>query len=94
MWIKDFIGKEIRIINASKINQNFLIVFISEFDKDFNLIRNVKSNKIDIKDNEWVIYNPKIYKDNDTKTKDLIKIESNFNYQRIQNLFLTFPHYH
>ncbi len=88
IWIKDFIGKEIRIINASKINQNFLIdVLISEFDKDFNLIRNVKSNKIDIKDNEWVIYNPKIYKDNDTKTKDLIKIESNFNYQRIQNLF-------
>ena len=88
LWIKDFIGQEIRIINASKIDQNFLVdVIISEFDKNFVLNRNIKSDKIDIKKNEWAIYNPKIYTNNDTETKEFIQIKSNFNYQRIQNLF-------
>ncbi len=88
LWIKDFIGQEIRIINASKIDQNFLVdVLISEFDQNFVLKRNIKSDKIDIKENEWAIYNPKIYTNNDTEIKELIKIKSNFNYQRIQNLF-------
>ncbi len=88
LWIKDFVGKDVRIINASKINQNFLIdVFISEFDENFELKRNIKSNKIDIKENEWLIYNPEIYIDNRSEIKNLELINSNFNYQRIQNLF-------
>ena len=88
LWIKDFVGKEIRLVNASKIDQNFLIdVIISEFEENFVLKRNIKSNKIDIKDYGWIIYNPKIYIDSNTDTKDLEIINSNFNYQRIQNLF-------
>ena len=88
LWIKDFIGQEIRIINASKIDQNFLVdVLISEFDQNFVLKRNIKSDKIDIKENEWAIYNPKIYTNNDTEIKELIKLNQIFNYQRIQNLF-------
>ena len=88
LWIKDFIDNDIRIINASKINQNFLInVFISEFDKDFNLKRNITSKKIDIKNNNWIIYEPKIYVDNNSESLDQIIIRSNFDYQRVQNLF-------
>ncbi len=88
LWIKDFVGDEIRIVNASKIDQNFLInVFISEFDKNFVLKRNIESKKIDIKDKVWVIYKPKIYVKNDTNSKELELIDSNFNYQTIQNLF-------
>ena len=88
LWIKDFIDNDIRIINASKINQNFLInVFISEFDKDFNLKRNITSKKIDIKNINWIIYEPKIYVDNNSKSLDQIIIKSNFDYQRVQNLF-------
>ena len=29
--------------------------FITEFDEDFNVIRNIKSKKIDISKNEWKI---------------------------------------
>ena len=88
LWIKDFVGEKIRIVNASKIDQNFLInVLISEFDENFVLKRNIKSNKIDIKDYGWIIYNPKIYIDGNTDTKDFEVINSNFNYQRVQNLF-------
>ena len=88
LWIKDILDQETRIISASKIDQNFLInVFISEFDEDFNLIRNIRSNKVDIKKNEWVIYSPTIYMNNSSKNFDLLSINSNFNFQRIQSLF-------
>ena len=89
LWIKDFVGKEIRLVNASKIDQNFLIdVIISEFEENFVLKRNIKSNKIDIKDYGWIIYNPKIYIDGNTDTKDFEIINSNFNYQNKQ---ISFP---
>ena len=68
--MKDFFNEEIRIINASKIDQNYLIdVLISEFDKDFSLKRNIQSKKIDIKDKVWLIYDPKIYIENNTELK-------------------------
>ena len=42
--------------------KNYLIEnFITEFDKNYNVIRNIKSEKIDIKNNKWLIYNAKIY---------------------------------
>ena len=88
LWIKDYIDGETRIINASKINQNFLIdAFISEFDEEFNLKKNIQSEKIDIKKNEWEIYNPRIFENNTSKNLNLIKITSNFDYKRIQSLF-------
>ena len=50
LWIKDFIDGETRIINASQIDNNFLVnAFISEFDEEFNLKRNIQSEKINIK---------------------------------------------
>ena len=43
------------IINSSKIEENFLInSFITEFNKDYSVIRNLKSEKIDISRNDWV----------------------------------------
>ena len=48
--------------NSRLIDQNFLIdAFISEFDDEFNLKRNIQSEKIDIKKKKWEIYNPKIF---------------------------------
>ena len=44
LWIKDFIDGETRIINASQIDNNFLVnAFISEFDEEFNLKRNINN---------------------------------------------------
>ena len=50
LWIKDIKNNEISIITSSKIDKNFLTdTFITTFDKNYNLIRNIKSDKIDIK---------------------------------------------
>ena len=50
LWIKDVVGENILIINASKINNNIISdAFITQFDREFNVIKNIKANKIDIK---------------------------------------------
>ena len=67
---------------------NFLTnTFITTFDKKFNLIKSIKSDKIDIKDNTWLIYDATIFKDNVSQKSDLIKFKSNFNQKRIESLF-------
>ena len=88
LWIKDKIDNKTLIINSSKIEQDFLIeTYISEFDENFQIIRNIKSDKINIKDNEWVIYDAEVFIENIISKKKILKINSNFNYQRIQSLF-------
>jgi len=88
LWIKDVIDKKTNIINSSKINSNFLSnTFITTFDQEFNLIRSLKSDKIDIKDNEWLIYDVTVFENNVSKKSDLIKFKSNFNQKKIESLF-------
>ena len=88
LWIRDKIDKKILIVNSSKINENFLIDnFITEFDEDYNVLRNIVSEKIDIKTNQWRIINPKILVLNQSENLDQIKINSNFNYKLINSLF-------
>ena len=72
--MKDVINNQISIINSSKIDKNFLSnTFITTFDDKFNLVKSLKSDKIDIKDNEWLIYDVTIFEENISKKKDLIK---------------------
>jgi lipopolysaccharide export system permease protein len=88
LWIKDVVNNQTSIINSSKIDNNFLTnTFITTFDENFNLIKSLKSDKIDIKDNEWLIYNPTIFENNISQKTDLIKFKSNFNQKRIESLF-------
>ncbi len=88
LWIKDKVGNKTLIINSSKIEQNFLInAFISEFDENYEIIRNIKSNKIDIRSNTWIISDAKIFKGNIVEKQKFLKFQSNFNYQRIKSLF-------
>ena len=88
LWMKDVVDNEINIINSSKINNNFLTdTFITTFDEDYNLIRSLKSNKIDIKDNKWIIYDVVIFKDNSSQKFNKLEFKSNFNQKRIENLF-------
>ena len=88
LWIKDVVNDQVSIINSSKINNNFLSnTFISTFDKEFNLIESISSNKIDIKKNEWLIYDATIFKNNVSEKNSLIKFKSNFNQKRIESLF-------
>ena len=88
LWIKDEIGDKILIINSSEISQNYLInSFITEFNKDYTVTRNFKSQKIDISNKEWLIYNAKVFKKNNYEIKKLLKLKTNFDYERIQSLY-------
>jgi len=88
LWIKDKINNNTLIINASKIEPNFLInTFISVFDENFQIIKNIKSDKINIKDFEWIIFDATIFVNNLSSKQEKLKIKSNFNYERIQSLF-------
>ena len=88
LWIKDKIDNNTLIINASRIEPDFLInTFISVFDENFNIIKNIQSDKVNIKDNVWIIYDATISAENLSTKQSIIKIKSNFNYERIQSLF-------
>jgi len=88
LWIKDVVDDKVSIINSSKINNNFLSnTFISTFDKEFKLIESISSDKIDIKNNEWLIYDATIFTNNISKKNSLIKFKSNFDQKRIESLF-------
>tara|TARA_A100001011_G_scaffold299501_1_gene312644 strand:- start:14 stop:793 length:780 start_codon:yes stop_codon:yes gene_type:complete len=89
LWIKDVVDKKVNIINASKIDQNLLLnVFITEFNEEFNVVRNIQSQKIDIKNKLWKIYDVNIYNNNGSVEKrQSLNFESNFDYKKIQSLF-------
>ena len=88
LWIKDIVEDEISIINSSKIEDNYLTnSFISKFDKNYNLIRSIKSDKIDIKEKKWLIYNAQIIENNTNSNYEIYELQSNFDLERIKNLF-------
>ena len=50
LWIKDKIDDKILIINSNKIEPNYLVeTFISEFDKNFELLEILKVIKLILK---------------------------------------------
>jgi len=89
LWIKDEINNKKLIIKSNNIKDNFLTnAIINEFDSNFELIRTIQSKKINIKDNDWVIYDPIISNSNNSKTlKDTMILSTNFNVKKINNLF-------
>ncbi len=89
LWIKDEIEENIYIINgATKKNEFLENVFISKFDKKFDLIENISSQKVDITSNKWIIENPIIFKDNkQIQSKESIELISHFNINKINNTF-------
>ena len=88
LWIKDVVKENIYIVNASKINENYLIdAFITQFDNEYNVIKNIKTNKININENDWLIYNPEIFQENTKEKINSMMMYSNFNHEKIKNLF-------
>ena len=89
LWIKDNLVDETIIINADKINGNFLInSSITKFDKNFQIKQNIISNKIDIKNYNWELYDAIVTDLNNVSNKyEKINLKSNFNIERINNLF-------
>ena len=88
LWIKDEINEGINIINANRIEDEFLLnVLISQFDKNFNLLAIIHSSKVDISSNKWKIVEPKIMKKNLQTTSNEMMLYSNFDLKKINSLF-------
>tara|TARA_A100001015_G_scaffold304490_1_gene395746 strand:+ start:786 stop:1793 length:1008 start_codon:yes stop_codon:yes gene_type:complete len=88
LWIKDIIDNKTLIINASTVNQNFLNnIFITEFDENYNVIRNIKSSRANISKNEWEIIDAKVYEKNEYSNNKLLYLKTNFDLKKIQSLF-------
>ena len=88
LWIRDKIQNKTLVINSSGVDNSILTGnFITEFDENYNVIRNIKSNKIDTKDSLWLIYDAKIYQKNYYEIKDLTTLATNFDYKRINSLY-------
>ena len=88
LWIKDEINENINIINANKVDNKFLLnVLITQFDKNFEIIKIIQSKKVDISSYHWKIFNPKILINNQQTTLNKIKLQSNFDLKKINSLF-------
>ena len=88
LWIKDEINDNISIINARKVSNEFLLnVSITKFNKDFDLIEVLQSEKVDITSKKWKIFNPITLKGNSQSTLNELILHSNFDLQKINSLF-------
>jgi len=88
LWIRDLVNKKKIIINAEKIESNYLInSYISIFDENFDIIENIQSSKVDISKTEWVLYNNTVFNNNLGLKNEILSLQTNYNYKIIQNLF-------
>jgi len=89
VWIRDEINNQVNIINAEVLTGDKLInVDISQFDNNFNLIRFINSPEIDASQKVWIIKEAKIYDGSiETKLIKTLEFKSNFNSEKINNLF-------
>jgi lipopolysaccharide export system permease protein len=88
LWIKDEIDNNINIVNANKVNDEFLLdVSIMQFNKNFEIINIIQSDKVDISSYKWRIFEPLILKDNQESFLNEMILQSNFDLKRINSLF-------
>ncbi len=89
LWIKDKQKNGTVIINAEKIENEYLInSSITQFDTNFQITKNIISNKVDISEKEWVLFNAIVTElDNSSVKYEKIQFMTNFDLERISNLF-------
>ena len=89
IWIKDILDNGTIIINSDKMDNEYLInASITKFDNSFNIQQNIIAKKINIKTNNWILYNAIVTDINNTSQKyDEFNLKSNFDLERINNLF-------
>ena len=89
LWIKDEVADKKLIIKSTYVKGHLLSdTIINEFNNNFELIRTIQSKKVDIKTNDWIIYQPTITNKNiSEKKEDNIILKTNFNEEKINNLF-------
>jgi len=89
LWIKDEINNITNLINATKIDDNLLIdVSITQFDENFQLIRNIETKEADITKNIWKIRSAVVSEVGfEEKRMENIIFKTNFNLEKINSLF-------
>ena len=92
LWLKDETSSSILIIKSKNINNNNLSdVLINEFDFNFQLKKTIQADKVDISNKTWTIFNPIITENNNSLiSEDEIKFQTNFDSEKIRNLFSNF----
>ena len=92
IWLKDEINDSVVIVKSKNIKNNFLLdVVINNFDINFNHLNTIQSNKVDINNQNWIIYSPTITKENiSEKLTDKIIFKTNFDEEKINSLFSNF----
>tara|TARA_X000001036_G_C20685614_1_gene807502 strand:- start:2032 stop:3120 length:1089 start_codon:yes stop_codon:yes gene_type:complete len=95
LWIKENLKTKQRIISADKPEGfNLLNVTIFHLDQNSNLIEKILTEKANIKNNIWILYNVTIFKPKDgilEKSKfEKFEIKSIYNYEKINSLFKNF----
>ena len=88
LWIKDEIDGKINIVNANKVDNQFLInVSITQFNKDFEINNIINADKVDISSNIWKLFNPLIVTNNQSESLSEMELNSNFDLEKINSLF-------
>ena len=92
LWLKDQTEEGILIVKANNMKNDYLNnVIINQFDFDFNHLKTIQSDKIDISNKNWIIQKPVITIANITSHNQLaINIKSNFDKNKINSLFSNF----
>ena len=89
IWIKDETEFQISIINAEKINKNYLEnVTVTQFNKDYFLEKSMLANKANILNNTWILEDVSITENKKQTVKvKKFELETHFNIERINSLF-------
>ncbi len=88
LWVKDEIDGKINIVNANKVDNQFLIdVSITQFNKDFEINNIINADKVDISSNIWKLFNPLIIANNQSESLNEMELNSNFDLEKINSLF-------
>lgn len=95
LWIKENLSDGRRIITADRPEQTNLIdVTIFHLDENYNLIEKIFSKEVNIKNNDWVLYDVEIFREKDgvfdRNYFDKYEINSIYNFEKITSLFKNF----
>ncbi len=89
LWIKDKQKEGALIINAAKIENEYLInSSITQLDKNFSITKNIVANKINISNKDWLLIDAIVTELDNSSNKYLeMKFRTSFDLERISNLF-------
>jgi len=91
IWIKDKMDKQIYIIKAVKLENNYLRdLSVHVFDENYNNLFRIEAQNADINKNIWKLNNVSIYNKLNNHSQlyfDTYPLNTNFNKHKIRNLF-------